>query len=53
MEDAAWSPYDSSFRSSYLAGDSARSETVFPGMKSIRSRASIRSHGLRVRASPS
>jgi hypothetical protein len=21
MEDAAWSPYDSSFRSPYLAGD--------------------------------
>lgn len=33
MEDAAWSPYDSSFRSPYLAGDSARSEAVFPDMK--------------------
>jgi hypothetical protein len=33
MEDAAWSPYDSSFRSSYLAGDPARSEALFPDMK--------------------
>jgi len=33
MEDAAWSPYDSSFRSSHLAGDPARSEAVFPDMK--------------------
>jgi hypothetical protein len=33
MEDAAWSPYDSSFRSPYLAGDPARSEAKFPDMK--------------------
>jgi hypothetical protein len=33
MEDAAWSPYDSSFRSPYLAGDPARPEALFPGMK--------------------
>jgi hypothetical protein len=53
MEDAAWSPYDSSFRSSYPAGDPARSEEVFPDMKINTLSGEYWFPGLRVRVSPS